>query len=449
MSDIFSNPAGTAVGYHEPTEKSLIVFLPKLLIIFAALTLIVNGALPQLEMALTGGSLPFMPRQLTLLMIGLGSVLLLKGRFQPSPLLPLIVAVSAYFAFEVLYLHFYKDLGIAAVRSSLEYFTFLLVACAASVVPLKIKPRQILGFLFVITFVCLVLSAAQFFTNSPIVPTESSDHVFHVQSYQFLNQTRGFSLFANGLDAGIFYSFMGGIATSFCLRPGTRSFGLCLVTLCAFGCYATYTRLVMIGFVVCAVAVFVMSKKGLARFSPLLPVFSLSCAVLLIALGLQTAGGAGRNDLANVASLDQRISDWAIYGGKFLAGSPADIVFGIGQGPYAPYSSPDRAENAAPIPIDNAYLLILLSCGISGLFLLGVVYWRLWIFLHKRSTSSRSHLFNGMTAMFATVPFFCSISDPPIQIILLLLLAVSLDDEDHVVIAFDPPILNGQHLKLA
>jgi hypothetical protein len=449
MSDIFSNPAENAAGYYGATEKSLIVFLPKLLIIFAALTLIVNGALPQLEMALTGGSLPFMPRQLTLLMIGLGSVLLLKGRFQPSPLLPLIVFISAYFAFEVIYLHFFKGLGLAAVRSSLEYFTFLLMAGAASVVPLKIKPRHILGFLSVITFFCLILSTAQFFTNSPIVPTESSDHIFHVQSYQFLNQTRGFSLFANGLDAGVFYSFMGGIATSFCLRRGTRSIGLCLLTLSAFGCYATYTRLVMIGFIVCAIAVFVMSKKGLARFSPLLPIFSLSCAVLIIVQGLQTSGGAGRTDLANISSLDQRIRDWEIYGGKFLAGSPADIVLGIGQGPYTPYSSPDRAENAAPIPIDNAYLLILLSSGISGLLVLSVAYWRLWIFLHKRATSNKDHLFSGITAMFATVPFFCSISDPPTQIILLLLLAVSLDDENHVVIAFEPPILNEQYLKLA
>jgi hypothetical protein len=124
-------------------------------------------------------------------------------------------------------------------------------------------------------------------------------------------------------------------------------------------------------------------------------------------------------------------------------------VLGIGQGPYTPYSTPDRAENAAPIPIDNAYLLILLSSGASGLLVLSVAYWRLWIFLHKRATSNKDHLFNGITAMFATIPFFCSISDPPTQIILLLLLAVSLDDDNHVVIAFEPPLLNEQYLKLA
>ena len=122
-----------------------------------------------------------------------------------------------------------------------------------------------------LTIACLIISAAQFFTNSPVVRTDSSDLTFHVQSYQFIDQTRAFSLFANGLDAGVFYSFMGGIATSFCLRRRTRKFGLVLFLLCAFGCYATYTRLAMVGFVVSSIAVVVISKKGLMKFSLLLP----------------------------------------------------------------------------------------------------------------------------------------------------------------------------------
>ena len=242
---------------------------------------------------------------------------------------------------------------------------------------------------------------------------------------------------------------MGGVATSFCLRRGRRKFGLILLPLCAFGCYATYTRLVMFGFILTVIAVFAMSRKGLARFSLLLPVFSLGCAVLLVAQGIRTAGGAGRSDIANSSSLDQRLLDWGMYSKKFLTGSPVDILFGTGLGPYASYTLADRPENAAPVPVDNAYLLILLSIGVCGLVLLGIVYWRFWTFLHNRATSRNDPLFSGISAIFATVPLFCAISDPPSQIILMLLFVVSVDPEDDAIVASGHSIMTEQYLKPA
>jgi hypothetical protein len=442
-------PGESRTGGYGSSQTSVIVLLPKLLIIFASLTLIVDGAVPQLEMAITGGTLPFMPRQFTLLILGMGCMLLLRKRFQSSPLLPLFVVLSAYCLCEALFLHFCQSLGFGAIRSALEYVIFLLLVGLASVVPLRLNARHILGLLYVITIVCVILSAAQFLTNSPIVRTESTDQVFRVQSYQFLNETRGFSFFANGLEAGIFYSFMGGVATSLCLRRGTRRYGFLLLPLCAFGCYATYTRLAMVGFVVCAFSVFVMSIKGLSRFTRLLPVFAFCCAVLVIVQGLRTLGGAGRNDLANISSLDQRVLDWGIYTGKFMSGSPTDILFGTGQGPYTPYSSKDRPENASPIPVDNTYLLVLLSSGISGLFLLGITYWQLWLFLTKRAGFRREPLLVGITGIFASVPFFCSISDPPIQITLLLLLAVSLEDGEGAMVTVPAAHTSAARLRFA
>ncbi len=406
MIGVLSNPLRRPDAGYSAAPTSFVGSVPKLLVIFAALTLVVNGALPQLEMAATGGDILFKPRQLTIFVLSFVTILLLKGRLRSSPLLPITLFLAGYLSLEALFLHFYQGLSFAAIRSSLECFAFLVLAGVASLVPIELKSRHILGFLSVLTIACLIISAAQFLTNSPVVRTDSSDLTFHVQSYQFIDQTRAFSLFANGLDAGVFYSFMGGIATSFCLRRKTRKFGLVLFPLCAFGCYATYTRLAMVGFVVSSFAVVVISKKGLMRFSSLLPIFSLCCAILIVVQGLRMAGGGGRKDLANVSSLDQRIVAWGMYGGKFLAGSPTDILFGIGQGPYTPFSAPDRLENAAPIPVDNAYLLILLGSGILGLGISGVSYWCFWTFLRKRALSSEDHLLQGIAGIFATIPFF-------------------------------------------
>jgi hypothetical protein len=443
-----TSPTRPQDGY-SLTEPSFITFLPKLLLIFAVLTLVVNGALPQVEMVVTGGSLLFVPRQLTLLILALGSMLLLKGRFQPSPLLPLTLVLASYFLLEALFLHFVKDISFVGIRTSLECFIFLALVGAASAVPLQIKSQHIIAFLIAITFACLVISAAQFITNTPVVRTESSDFDFHVQSYEFLDHTRAFSLFANGLEAGLFYCAIGGIATSFCLQRGSRIIGIILLPLCAFGCYVTYTRLVIVGFIVTLIAVFVLSRRGLSRLSPLLPLFSLLCGLLLIFQGLRTAGGAARTDLANVSSLDARIMAWGVYAGKFLAGSRTDILFGIGQGPYTPYSVSNRLENSAPIPVDNAYLLALLSSGVCGTLLLGVTYWKLWMFLHKRTMIGRDHLVKGIAGIFATLPFFCCVNDLPAQMILLLLFVVSLRKEDAVVPAETNLALNEQHRILA
>jgi hypothetical protein len=417
MNDSFLSQLDRVEGNYINVEKSIITFLPKLLVIIVGLIIVVDGALPQLEIAITGGPLLFIPRSHYLLALGLISMLLLKGRFQSSPLLPLTLVLLSYATIEVGFLHFFQDLSISAIRSSAEYFFLLLMVGVASVVPLKIKSRHILAAFVVITFACVALSAAQYLANLPIVATESTDHAFRVDSYEFFGKTRAFSLFGSGLQAGMFYCFMGGVATSFCLRRGRGNFGLLLLPLCAFGCYATYTRLVMVGFLLTVIAVFAMSRKGLARFSPLLPLLSLGFAVLLVAQGFRTAAGAGRNDLANSSSLDQRVAD--------------------------------RPETAAPVPVDNAYLLILLNTGVCGLVFLGVAYWRFWTFLHDRATSRTDSLFNGITAMFATVPLFGTISDPPVQIILLLLFAVSVDNEDDVIVPSGHSIVTEQYLKPA
>jgi hypothetical protein len=450
MTDMFSISRANAERDDLSTDKSLIVFLPKLVVIFVGLMILVDGLLPQLEMAMTGGSLMFAPKWHIFLILGLVSMLLLKGRFQSSTLLPLTLALLSYALLEVLFLHFFKDLSLSSIRRSLEYFVLLLIAGVASIVPLKIKARHILVPITVITFACLLLSASQFLANSPIVPTESADHTFKVESYEFFDRTRAFSFFGNALQAGIFYSLMGGVAASFCMQRRIRKLGLFLLPLCAFGCYATYTRLVMFGFVLTVLAVFVMSRKRLAKFSLLLPFFSLGCAVLLVAQGIRSVGGSGRSNLANSSSLEQRVMDWGLYSKKFLAGTTVDMLFGTGLGPYAPYTKPNRPENAAPVPVDNAYLLILLSTGICGLFVLGVTYWRFWTFLHDRATrSSKSHLLTGITAMFATVPLFCLISDPPTQIVLLLLFAVSVDTKDGATVALSNPTPSTQCLTVA
>jgi hypothetical protein len=186
----------------------------------------------------------------------------------------------------------------------------------------------------------------------------------------------------------------------------------------------------MVGFLVTVFCSFIIARKGFGGVRKLLPLVSLGCALLLIGQALHTVGGASRTDLASVSSLQQRLMAWGIYGNKFIAGSRTDILFGIGQGPYTPYTAPNRLENAAPLPIDNAYLLALLSSGVCGTLLLAGAYVNLWSYLLRRITATNDHLVTGIAGIFATLPFFCCINDLPAQMILLLIFVVCLRTGD-------------------
>ena len=89
MTDMLSTPLERTDGSYSVAETSFLILLPKLLVTVVVLMIVVDGALPQLEMAITGGSLLSAPKPHILLILGLGSMLLLKGRFQSSALLPL------------------------------------------------------------------------------------------------------------------------------------------------------------------------------------------------------------------------------------------------------------------------------------------------------------------------------------------------------------------------
>src|ERR1700740_3195134 len=85
-------------------EGSLITLLLKFVVIIVGLMIVVDGALPQLEMAITGGSLIFTPKPHIILFLALVSMLLLKGRFQSSALLPLALLLLSYAIIEVCFL---------------------------------------------------------------------------------------------------------------------------------------------------------------------------------------------------------------------------------------------------------------------------------------------------------------------------------------------------------
>jgi len=97
---------------------------------------------------------------------------------------------------------------------------------------------------------------------------------------------------------------------------------------------------------------------------------------------------------------------------------------------YAATDVPHRYRSAAPIPIDNAFLQILLHGGL--LLLGGVVFYYLqaWRLLYRKANEERSVFCLAAAAVFSTTPILSMINDLPIPMFALFAIATMIVREN-------------------
>jgi hypothetical protein len=253
----------------------------------------------------------------------------------------------------------------------------------------------------------------QFATGRPILPTQSADGHFSVSSWQFVDgvSTRAFSLFASGFSAGMFYCLFVSIAVGTFFRRSYRWLTAILILFSAIACYATLTRLVMVGFVCCFFVAIALRFIRSDRTRTLLPVFSAAFALLVLSRGILATSEAAGKDLSSTDSLLMRLISWRSYIDMIRHMRLLDAVFGVGMITWSPVASPVTPPNTAPMSIDNGYLLIVLHLGIAGLAILAAVYWAAWKDLLVKCKDG-GPITVGCAAFWAVIPFFCLFNDP-------------------------------------
>jgi hypothetical protein len=399
-----STPASISDSATGFVEESRLFFALRLALAFMLVSMLLEAALPQLEMAIFSGATPIpdrAPRFLCLvLMLFIGYM---QRTFNRISLVPAALVVGVFLAADTVFLYLDRSCSFGDVYHAYTlYYFILLLGAMASSLRLKVSPRILTGFVTAGFLISVSFAILQFATNDAILPTQSTDKSFAVDSWHFFGQVRAFGLFASPLNFGVFCCFIGALAVAWCRSLKGFLLGIPILLLAAFGCYATYTRLTIIGFVACVASSIILSVRRLRPFAVWLPVVWLIVAVVAVSQ-LGSFGTQGDFGLGNSSSFVQRLSEWAWCWDAFLRASLPEKLLGLGLMPHSGSQAATTATNIAPVAIDNIYAALLVQVGLVGFVVVGFFCWRCWKYLLRRVEEVNSPLVVAVAATWATL----------------------------------------------
>jgi hypothetical protein len=421
-------------------SQSVIAQIFSVASVLYALSYIVNGAIPQLEMLLTGGRIPIALSSLEFFVCLLAAAALSSFRLQHSPLLYASAALACYTIVDGCILWATTQYSIVDLRGAIAAFSVPLVVIGVALsVPISVKYKHVLTMVLLLFLGCFYVSLMQFITNLPIVQIQSADNSFFVQAYGFSDRIRAFSLFASGLNAGLFYCFLAGFGANLCFSRRHRIYGFLILGMSAFGCYATITRLTIIGMVACVVTVLVIRSRRLRPVVPWIPLVWALLGIGVIAQAVYASGQAEGSGVQNRSSIDSRIAEWKYYTDKYATSTVGEMTFGTGLSPYRGENDLNPPPTAAIEPVDNAILELLLNSGFVGLMFVVFFCWKFWVTLYRKALAGGNSLLVAATALVAVVPFFFLINDLMPEIYMMGLLALMSSQEDATPAPSSPP----------
>lgn len=373
MMDSARNPS-TALQTRTPT----VILILSVIVAGVLLLQIIDAALPQVRMALSGGY------------VGAGGAKL-------KPIFILAVAISFIFmgwrnvshdvlsawllfvGYLGLLLPLHEILGIN--ESFVSFIAFVDTYGYIFILPLALSLSSTLPSTWLSWAVLLisaplcVLGVAQFVTSTPIVRPFSVDGQFLVNSWTIAGRARGFSLFTSGLRFGYFLALVIPLTLLFCLRPPSsagkksRLFASAMLVLALGALVATLTRNAYLVTLQALTTVFFLRHAASLKF---VPVLHLAFSVLLTAIAA-LAGGA-KSAGASVTSgdsLDARLAFWAHYSHIWLETDLPTLLFGAGISQFSRFS-------AGTVVIDNIFIATGVQVGLIGLLLFLGMLWALW-----------------------------------------------------------------------
>jgi len=365
--------------------------------------LVVDGGLEQLQMFATGGHIVITGSVVKLgLMMLLGLAMLIQGKLRkPKAFLPLLL-FAAYLTVDAIYLVFSRDLAVVDLLQSFNsYYGLLFVGAAAYVSAIGVSEKTLTRLLVVLFLACSLLAIAQSITNDPIVPVTNADGSFRVLGWSNSAHSRAFSVFRAPALLGCFASFMAALGVALASKPEGRIKGWALLLL---GLTISYLTLVRTTFLQCAFAIvsaYVLcafhsrSRRLLTQFMPYLWLV-LGAATMAFAFWRAAAGGAD-SSLTDTSSFTARLFEWRFYLGQFSGASIGNKLFGMGlyQG--------SKTDSVSSIPIDNAFIAVLVHIGIVGLILMLPLLWQMLRALNELAEETRSPLAIAAAATWSVI----------------------------------------------
>jgi hypothetical protein len=370
-------------------------------------SLLVEGLLPQVEMALFNGNIPIpLSYSAYLLCALLGFSVLLDTRFSKDSLVTPAFILTAFLILDGI--HLASNEGVAPIELIHSYYGFfltLLIGAGTTAFRVRMSERLLVSIILLVFTISLAISAIQVTTNSPVIPTQSNDQTWVVNSDTFLGgqSQRAFGLFPSGLGMGLFCSFVGSLGASYCRTLRGALVGIPILLASAFGCYATLTRVAFIDLICCVATVYLISKRRWRVFVPWLPL--LWAFVALITVLQAAAGEVNRSrTLANTDSVSARLQEWEASIAIFASASPLEQTLGLGMAPGNAFVSGSvQPTKHLPFPVDNIAFVLLLYVGVLGTVLAFSFFAICWMYILRRAMFGESHLHIAVAAFWSTI----------------------------------------------
>lgn len=368
---------------------------------------VVDGLMPQTEMAIFTGHVLIPAVVLKWLMIATAALaVLIKYKLGvPGHILRGWLPLVIYLLFEAIYFAITKNYSLAYIFYSFEttlYFLLLLpflYSLKGSAGERRIS--TMIAWLFVP--LCF-LGVWQGVANHPILPTLSVDRYFQVYSWDFYGHVRAFSFFGSASSFGHFLALVAAMSVAAvsqwkgCQKfLATMSLALVLVATYMTLTRATYVEVSLSIFT--AILVTFFKWRGI-RLSLLWGVYAgIGLFVAFVAPEI-ISGLRGTEHLFADASLLIRYEEWAHYGGLWLNHGIATMLFGTG------LMQSGRFALTQHITIDNVWLSMLVQFGLVGFLIVLGFIWQLWrALMEGLQFYPRSILTIGVVSACSTFPF--------------------------------------------
>jgi hypothetical protein len=383
------------------SSHSDVFMLIRLFVLAVIPFVLVDAAIYQLQMFVAGGRAPVTAAVLKLaLLSALMVAALLRCKIANPKLMRIGLLFIAYLVLDLLFLYFNVGIDFVDILVSYNiYYLIFFIDILALCVPLRISDRLLVRVAIGCFLICAPLGFAQYFSQRPIVPTESGDNNFRVLVWNAAGGIRAFSLFTAPGFFGLFSSLIASISIAMCRLRRNWIVALPLLLMSVFACWISLTRSDLVG-LACALTTACLitfsKKKNRARWLPLVYV-PLGVLVGIYAFFLSSSG-SGTRAITDTSSFTERLYEWGFYLGSFRMDKWPTFLFGSGL-----VQSEKVQTNGSIVPIDNLYLAVTLHTGIVGLALTMALFWTLWEWLRKRAELRTSYLYTAVAASFSTL----------------------------------------------
>lgn len=350
---------------------------------------IVDGSLPQLRMALSGGYAGSGGPKLKLffaIAVGLAFAIVGLTRGTHSLLAPWLVFVA--YLLILLPLHEARGINesIVSFISFVDTYGFIFLLPLAMSLCGALPAHWLVRCVVVLSVPLCALGIAQFVTSTPIVRPFSIDGQFMVNSWTMGGQARGFSLFTSGLRFGYFLALAIPLLWLLVVRSqgGKRIVCAVVCSLAVAALAATLTRNAYLMVAQGLITAVMLGRMTSVRFVPLIHLaISLAVTVMAALVGGGRSAGAG---VASGESLEARMNLWAQYAHLWLETDVFTLLFGAGISQFSRFS-------AGEVVIDNLFLATGAQVGLVGLILFMWLLWSLWDKLVECWSEDRSNIF--------------------------------------------------------